>query len=77
MKTYSVDEARANFSKLVARALAGEPSRVTRYGKEAVVIASEEAWRARLRSARTLGALIAQYARAGKTGDDMTDRPWK
>jgi hypothetical protein len=23
-----------------------------------------------------LGALLASYARAGKLGDDMTDRPW-
>ena len=45
MKTYPINEARADFSKLVERALAGEPSRVTRYGKEAVVIVSEEEWR--------------------------------
>lgn len=77
MKTYPINEARADFSKLVERALAGEPSRVTRYGKEAVVIVSEEEWRARSRAAPTLGALIAQYARSGKTLDDMTDRPWK
>ncbi len=47
MKTYPINEARAEFSKLVERALAGEPQRVTRYGKEAVVIVSEQAWHAR------------------------------
>ena len=77
MKTYPINEARADFSKLVARALAGEPQRVTRYGKEAVIIVSEEEWRARSRSAPTLGALLAQHARAGTLEDDVTSRPWK
>jgi prevent-host-death family protein len=76
MKTYPINEARAHFSKLVERALAGEPQRVTRYGKEAVVVVSEQEWRARARSAPSLGALLAQYAEAGLLGDDMTDRPW-
>jgi PHD/YefM family antitoxin component YafN of YafNO toxin-antitoxin module len=56
--------------------LAGEPQRVTRYGGEAVVIVSEREWRARSRSAPTLGALLARYARAGRLDDDITDRPW-
>jgi prevent-host-death family protein len=76
MKTYPLNEARAEFSKLVERALAGEPQRVTRYGKEAVVVVSEAAWVACSRSAPTLGALLAQHARGGTTSGDMTDRPW-
>ena len=76
LRTYPINQARARFSKLVERALAGEPQRVTRYGKEAVVIISERQWRAHARSAPSLGALLADYARAGKLGDDMTDRPW-
>jgi antitoxin (DNA-binding transcriptional repressor) of toxin-antitoxin stability system len=66
MKTYPLSEARADLSKLVDRALAGEPQRVTRYGKEA----------ARTRAAPTLGTLLAQHARAGTFGDSETDRPW-
>jgi antitoxin Phd len=77
MKTYPLNEARADFSKLVDRALAGEPQRITRYGKEAVVIVSEEAWTAQARSAPTLGALLAEHARAGGLNADMVDRPWK
>jgi antitoxin Phd len=77
MKTYPLNEARAEFSKLVERALAGEPQRVTRYGKEAVVIVSEDEWRARCRSAPTLGALLAQHARAGHMNESTTNRPWK
>jgi prevent-host-death family protein len=77
VKTYPLNEARADFSKLVERALAGEPQRITRYGKEAVVVISEQAWSALSRSAPTLGALLAQHARVGTMGSDMTDRPWK
>jgi PHD/YefM family antitoxin component YafN of YafNO toxin-antitoxin module len=57
--------------------LAGEPQRVTRYGKEAVVIVSEQEWQARSRSAPTLGALLARYAQAGTFHEEVTDRPWK
>lgn len=85
MKTYPLNEARTEFSKLVERALGGEPCRVTRYGREAVVIVSEELWQAKSKSAPTLGALLAQFARseiaeAGDVGEDdspITDRPWK
>ena len=77
MKTYPINEARADFSNLVERALAGEPSRVTRYGKEAVVIVSEAEWRARTRSTPTLGHLLAQHAEAGLVGADMSARPWQ
>jgi prevent-host-death family protein len=76
LKTYPINEARAHFSELVERALAGEPQRVTRYGKEAVVIVSEQEWRARSRSAPSLGALLARYAEAGLLGEDITDRAW-
>ena len=77
MKTYQLNKARADFSKLVERALAGEPQRVTRYGKEAVVIVSETEWLARTRSTPTLGALLAEFARAGQATEDMTSRPWR
>ena len=77
MKTYPLNEARAEFSKLVERALAGEPQRVTRYGKEAVIIISESDWRAKYGAAPTLGALLARHARAGHMSEPMADRPWK
>ncbi len=76
MKTYSINKARAHFSKLIDRAIAGEPQRLTRYGKEAVVIVSEREWQAR-------GALRAQPRRParplclGRLGKDITDRPWR
>ena len=76
MKSYPLNEARTDFSKLVERALAGEPSRVTRYGKEAVVIVSEADWKAKSRAAPTLGALLANHARTGSSIDDALERPW-
>jgi len=77
MKSYPINEARAAFSKLIDRALAGEPQRVTRHGKEAVIIVSEAEWQARSRVAPTLGHLLADYAEAGLLGEDTTNRPWK
>ena len=77
MKTYALNEARAEFSRLVERALAGEPQRVTRYGKEAVVIVSEDEWRTRCRTAPTLGALLAQHARSGLMSESITEHTWK
>ena len=76
VKTYALNAARTHFSKLIERALAGEPQRVTRYGKEAVVIVSEDEWRRRSRSAPTLGALLARHARGDRLGKAVTDRPW-
>ena len=76
MRTYPINKARAQLSKLVERALAGQPQRVTRYGEEAVVIFSEQEWLARSRSAPTLGALLARYAQIGALRGDLTDRPW-
>ena len=46
MRSYALNEARADFSKVFERALAGEPQRITRYGKEAVVLVSEAEWKA-------------------------------
>ena len=69
MKTYPINEARAAFSKLFERALAGEPQRVTRYGKEAVMIVSEAEWQARSRSAPTLGHLLALTVTPADQGD--------
>lgn len=51
MKTYPLNEASAEFSKLFDRALAGEPQRVTRHGKEAVMIVAEKEWKSRARAA--------------------------
>ena len=76
MKSYPLHAARAEFSKLVDRALAGEPQRVTRHGRKAVVVVSEDAWLAARRGAPTLGALLARHAREGTLDAAIVDRPW-
>jgi len=75
MRTYPLDEARAEFSKVVERALAGEPQRVTRYGKEAVIIVSETDWLMGLRSAATLGDLLADFAELPSANETFFERP--
>jgi len=74
MRSYPLNEARAEFSKLVDRALAGVPQRVRRYGKDAVVIVSEELWNQRKPRYTNLGELLADYAERGVFSDDMFDR---
>ena len=64
MRSYPLNMARAEFSKLVDRALAGEPQRVTRYGKDAVVIVSEEEWNKRKPKYANLGELLVAYGTA-------------
>ena len=44
MRSYPLHEARSKLSRLIDRALKGEPQRVTRHGKEAVVIVAEADW---------------------------------
>ncbi|MFK8253498.1 type II toxin-antitoxin system Phd/YefM family antitoxin [Ancylobacter terrae] len=68
MRSYPLNEARAHFSRVIDRALAGEPQRVTRHGREAVVIVSEAEWEARGGSAGTLGSLLARHARQAPPG---------
>ena len=68
MRTYLMHEARAEFSKLMERALNGEPQRVTRYGKDAVMIISEADWAKGTGRTTTLADLFLRYA--GEDGDD-------
>lgn len=67
---WSVAEAKARFSELHALARGGQPQRVSRYGKDAVVIVSAEVWDAKVaetapRSARTLWDVFAPLQGSG------------
>ena len=55
---WSVAEAKARFSELVAKAKAGVPQRVTRYGKDEVVVVSVEDWKAMTRNAAVSAAML-------------------
>jgi prevent-host-death family protein len=82
MKSHAIHEARSSLSRLVDQALKGEPQRITRYGKEAVMIVSEKDWVARSSfpvetyGPQTLGALLAHHAEQGTLSNMVTDRPW-
>lgn len=51
MRTWLVKDARARFGDVVSNALAGEPQRIARRGREAVVVVSEAEWE-RLQAAK-------------------------
>lgn len=63
MRTYLMHEARASLSKLIERALDGEPQRITRYGKDAVVLVSEADW-TKSTANTTLADLFLDYVGA-------------
>ena len=65
MRTYPLNEARSEFSKVFDRAVAGEPQRITRYGREAVILVSESEWNDRQKATPTLAELFLKYAGDG------------
>jgi prevent-host-death family protein len=58
-----VQDARARFGDVIDAALKGRPQRVTRRGKDAVVVVSEEEWRrlAGPKPAMNLGEYLATF----------------
>lgn len=44
MKTWLVKDARAHLGDVMDAALAGEPQRISRRGREGVIVVSEAAW---------------------------------
>jgi antitoxin Phd len=62
-RNWSVQDARARFSEVIDAALKGQPQRVTRRGKDAVIVIAEDEWNGRNRSApnMTLGEFLATY----------------
>ena len=78
MRSYPLHEARSKLSTLIERALKGEPQRVTRHGKEAVIIVSEGAWNERPKSAPTLADLFLKTVGEDARGftDVLGRKPW-
>jgi antitoxin Phd len=78
MRSYPLHEARSKLSTLIERALKGKPQRVTRHGKEAVIIVSERTWNARPKSAPTLADLFVKTLGADAQGftDVLKRQPW-
>lgn len=76
MRNYSVHQARSHFSEIVDRALAGDPQRVTRHGKEAVVVVSEAEWIKHAGPVSgNLGAALLALGEAGAFAGDALERP--
>ncbi len=76
MRSYPLNEARSQLSSLIDRALAGEPQRVTRHCKDAVVIVSEAEWDNRPKSASTLADLMLETIGKGEVAAAIGDRSW-
>lgn len=75
-RSWSVQDARARFSEVIDAALRGQPQRVARRGKDAVVVVSEAEWNRRAASApkMTLGEFLATYPLAPDDVDLMAPR---
>ena len=74
---WQLQDAKAQFSQVVEAALQGEPQHVTRRGREAVVVLSEESYRALRKGSRaSAGGFVAHLLAVPKEGDfaHMTSR---
>lgn len=63
MKTWLVKDARARFGDVMSAALDGEPQRVARRGRGAVVVVAEDEWR-RLRhpaAGKSFGEYLSEF----------------
>ncbi len=76
MRSYALNQARSQFSKLIDRAISGEPQRVTRHGKDAVVIVSEAEWDKRAEKTSTLADLLLETIGKGGVAEAIGDRSW-
>lgn len=59
MRTWQLQQARSRFKDLIDEAVGRGPQRVTRRGKAAVVVVSEEEWQRVTRNVPSFGRLLA------------------
>jgi len=60
-KTWTVQDARAHFGDVIEAALKGKPQRVTRRGRDAVVVVSEDEWRRLVEPRMNFGEFLATF----------------
>lgn len=81
MKTWLVKDARARLGDLMTGALAGEPQRIARRGREAVVMVSEKDWEAARHSPprKSLAQLFTEFPLTPEEWDEVKPRrePYK
>ena len=73
MRNWLVKDARAHFSDVIDAAMKGEPQRVTRRGKGAVVVVSEEQWR-KASPAKPEGSAPRSMPQPSSATDKVTER---
>lgn len=78
-ETWSVQDARAHFGDVIDAALKGRPQRVTRRGKDAVVVVSEAEWRRVARpnpgkAAMNLGEFLATFPLTAEEWQEVAPR---
>ncbi|HET8995655.1 MAG TPA: type II toxin-antitoxin system Phd/YefM family antitoxin [Acetobacteraceae bacterium] len=59
MRSWPLQEARAHLRDVIDGALESGPQRITRYGKQAVIVISESEWERRSAVRRSFGELLA------------------
>jgi prevent-host-death family protein len=65
MRTWPLQEARGHLRDLIDSALDKGPQRITRHGKQAVIVVSEEEWTRRTAPGRPFGDLLAESPLTG------------
>jgi antitoxin Phd len=65
VRNWKLQDARAHFKDLFDEALARGPQRVTRHGKQAVVVVSEAEWERASRIGPAFGETLAGYPPSG------------
>lgn len=76
MKTWLVKDARARLGDVMTGALAGEPQRIARRGREAVVVVSEAEWERSRDSPprKSLAQLFAEFPLTPEEWDEVKPR---
>ncbi len=72
---WRLQDAKAHFSQVVEAALQGDPQHVTRRGKQAVVVLSEQAFEALQRSAHAAAPGFIAHLLAMPKDDEEVGRP--
>ncbi len=78
MKTeWTVAEAKAKLSEVIERARNSGPQRITRHGKEAVVVVSAEEWKRKTKRKGNLAEFFAQspLRGSGLESERLNDSP--
>jgi antitoxin Phd len=60
MRTWPLQEARGHLRDVIDSALDQGPQRITRHGKQAVIVVSEEEWNRHVSPGKSFGDLMAE-----------------